>query len=131
MFRQNEEHRQQSLFNAENLLPQKPLARLRGSWAATFYRELSCRVSLMRRSLTRSLAKRLRGLIRAQMTLYPAVLMVNLRRLHRHFEEKAEEATEEIASFFILARASALLRLEVRLSPLLDSLKYATRSVRC
>jgi hypothetical protein len=53
MFRQNEEHRQQSLFSAEK-------------------------------------------------TLYSAALMVNLRRLHRHFEEKAEEATEEIASFLSL-----------------------------
>jgi hypothetical protein len=44
MFRQNEEHRQQSFFNTENQLPKKLRARLRESWAETFYRELFCRI---------------------------------------------------------------------------------------
>lgn len=39
-----------------------------------------------------------RGLIRARMMLYPAALMVNLRRLHRYLTTKVEEATQEIAS---------------------------------
>lgn len=45
-----------------------------------------------------------RGLVRARMVLYPAALMVNLRRLHRHFEEKTEEVTEEIATFLSLVK---------------------------
>jgi hypothetical protein len=45
-----------------------------------------------------------RGLIRARMVLYPAALMVNLRRLHRHFEEKAEEVTEEGVTFLSLVK---------------------------
>ena len=45
-----------------------------------------------------------RGLIRARMALYPAALMVNLRRLHCHLEKRAEEATEEIATFLSLLR---------------------------
>ena len=44
MFRQNEEHRQQSFFSAENQLPKKLQVRLRESWAETFYRELFCRI---------------------------------------------------------------------------------------
>jgi len=44
MFRQNEEHRQQSFFSGEHLLPDKLRARLRNSWAETFYEELFCRI---------------------------------------------------------------------------------------
>jgi hypothetical protein len=44
MFRQNEEHRQRSFFSGEHLLPDKLRARLRDSWAETFYQELSCRI---------------------------------------------------------------------------------------
>ncbi len=36
-----------------------------------------------------------RGLIRARMMLYPAALMVNLRRLHRHSIRKAQEINQE------------------------------------
>lgn len=39
-----------------------------------------------------------RGLIRARMMLYPAALMVNLRRLHPYLTTKVEEATQEFAS---------------------------------
>ena len=44
MFRQNKDHRQQSFYSAEYQLPKKPRARLRESWAETFYRELFCRI---------------------------------------------------------------------------------------
>jgi hypothetical protein len=44
MFRKNEEHRQQSFFSGEYLLPEKLRARLLSSWAETFYRELFCRI---------------------------------------------------------------------------------------
>lgn len=44
MFRQNEEHRQQSFYSAENLLPNKLRVKLRDSWAETFYRDLFCRI---------------------------------------------------------------------------------------
>jgi len=39
-----------------------------------------------------------RRLIRARMMLYPAAMMVNLRRLHRHFARLAEEASREVVS---------------------------------
>jgi hypothetical protein len=48
-----------------------------------------------------------RGLIRVRMILYPAALMVNLRRLHRHLEEKTEEVTEEIATFLSLFKRAS------------------------
>ena len=38
-----------------------------------------------------------RGLTRARTMLYPAALMVNLRRLHRHFTKKAQETNQEEA----------------------------------
>jgi hypothetical protein len=44
MFRKNEEHRQQSFFSGENLLPRKLRSKLRHSWAETFYREVFCRI---------------------------------------------------------------------------------------
>jgi hypothetical protein len=40
-----------------------------------------------------------RGLIRARMMLYPAAMMVNLRRIHRHLAEEAERAVQRAASF--------------------------------
>jgi hypothetical protein len=39
-----------------------------------------------------------RGLIRSRMVIYPAAMMVNLRRLHRHFRKMAEEASQEVTS---------------------------------
>jgi hypothetical protein len=39
-----------------------------------------------------------RGLTRARMMLYPAALMVNLRRLHHYLTTKVEEAGQEVAS---------------------------------
>jgi hypothetical protein len=39
-----------------------------------------------------------RGLIRARMVLYPAAMMVNLRRLHRHLVEEAEKAAQVAVS---------------------------------
>ena len=44
MFRQNDQHRQQSFFSSTNLLPEKLRDRLANSWAATFYREVFCRI---------------------------------------------------------------------------------------
>ena len=38
-----------------------------------------------------------RGLIRARMVLYPAAMMVNVRRLHRHLTAEAEQAAQEVA----------------------------------
>jgi hypothetical protein len=38
-----------------------------------------------------------RGLMRARMMLYPAAMMVNVRRLHRHLMEEAENAAQEAA----------------------------------
>jgi hypothetical protein len=49
-----------------------------------------------------------RGLIRARMVLYPAALMVNLRRLHCHMEKRAEEATEESATYLSLLKGVLL-----------------------
>ena len=43
MFRKNEQHRQQSFFSAEDLLPEKLQDRLLSSWAETFYQEVFCR----------------------------------------------------------------------------------------
>lgn len=44
MFRENEEHRQQSFFSGEHLLPDKLQGKLLSSWAETFYQELFCRI---------------------------------------------------------------------------------------
>jgi len=44
MFRENEEHRQQSFFSGEHLLPDKLQEKLLCSWAETFYQELFCRI---------------------------------------------------------------------------------------
>jgi hypothetical protein len=44
MFRKNEQHRQQSFFSSENLLPDTLRDRLRGSWAETLYQEVFCRL---------------------------------------------------------------------------------------
>ena len=47
-----------------------------------------------------------RGLIRARMILYPAGLMVNLRRVHHYLTTRAEEAATELASSLsVLERA--------------------------
>ena len=40
-----------------------------------------------------------RGLIRSRMMIYPAAVMVNLRRLHRYFAEKAQATSQEVVSF--------------------------------
>ena len=39
-----------------------------------------------------------RGLVRSRMMIYPAAMMVNVRRLHRYLATKVEEATQEVAS---------------------------------
>jgi len=44
MFRKNEQHRQQSFFSSEYLLPTKLQDRLLRSWAETFYQEVFCRL---------------------------------------------------------------------------------------
>jgi len=44
MFRENEEHKQQSFFSVENLLPKKLWEKLSNSWAGTFYQEVFCRI---------------------------------------------------------------------------------------
>jgi hypothetical protein len=55
-----------------------------------------------------------RGLIRARMALYPAALMVNLRRLHGHLTTKAREVAKK--------GASSLFSLETTLSCCLRSI---------
>jgi hypothetical protein len=47
-----------------------------------------------------------RGLIRTRMVLYPAAMMVNLRRLHRYFAERAEEASPQVASSLSLVKTA-------------------------
>ena len=49
-----------------------------------------------------------RGLIRTRMVLYPAAMMVNLRRLHRHFAEMAEKAAQETALSLSLVKTKLL-----------------------
>lgn len=44
MFKANESHRQRSMFNSIESLPNEELALLETSWAATFYRECFCRI---------------------------------------------------------------------------------------
>ncbi len=44
MFRKNKEHRQQSFFSGEHLLPDKLQDRLLSSWAEIFYQEVFCRL---------------------------------------------------------------------------------------
>ena len=44
MFRENKEHKQESFFSVENLLPPKLWERLSNSWAGTFYQEVFCRI---------------------------------------------------------------------------------------
>lgn len=62
----------------------------------------------------------IRGLIRARMVLYPAAMMVNVRRLHRHLTAEAEKATQEVA-FSLSSLKSAFSRclksIHRRLSP--------------
>ena len=50
-----------------------------------------------------------RGLIRARMVLYPAAMMVNVRRLHRHLAQEAEKAAQE-AAFSLSLLKTALRR---------------------
>ena len=44
MFRENEQHRQQSFFSSTSLLPDKLRDKLKQSWAETFYQEVFCRL---------------------------------------------------------------------------------------
>jgi hypothetical protein len=65
-----------------------------------------------------------RGLIRTRMTLYPAALMVNLRRLHGYWSEKARQSAQKavhplsLRSFSLLRRLSGHIR---RFSGMLSS----------
>ena len=43
-FRENKEHRQQTFFSGEYLLPDKLRRKLLRSWAETFYQEVFCRI---------------------------------------------------------------------------------------
>ena len=43
MFRRNDKHRQQGVFDGANLLSKKLREKLEASWAETFYREVFCR----------------------------------------------------------------------------------------
>lgn len=45
------------------------------------------------------------GPIRARMVLYPAALMVNLRRLHGYLRTKVEETTQQFGSLSSLRNA--------------------------
>ena len=70
-----------------------------------------------------------RGLIRARMVLYPAAMMVNLRRLHRHLTEKAEKAAQEATSSLSLAKIAlfrCLKDIHRRLLPLIPQLTAAS-----
>jgi hypothetical protein len=61
-----------------------------------------------------------RGLIRARMMLYPAAMMVNLRRVHRHLAEEAERAVQSAASSLTslkIALSRGLKSIHRRLSP--------------
>jgi hypothetical protein len=67
-----------------------------------------------------------RGLIRSRMVLYPAALMVNVRRLHRYFTEKAEKAAREGAfslSAFKIAISRCLGRIHRRFSAFLSAIE--------
>ena len=44
MFRKNNQHQQQPLFSTLDDLPDKQRQRLETSWAATFYKDLFCRI---------------------------------------------------------------------------------------
>lgn len=44
MFRENHQHLQHGMFEGFFQLPEKAQARLEGSWAGTFYREITCRI---------------------------------------------------------------------------------------
>ena len=44
MFRRNDKHRQQGVFDGANLLPKKLREKLEASWAETFYQEVFCRI---------------------------------------------------------------------------------------
>jgi hypothetical protein len=72
-----------------------------------------------------------RGLIRSRMMIYPAAVMVNLRRLHRYFAEKAQDAFQEVA-FFCSSVKNAVCRLVNRIHrrllrrPLLRHARRAT-----
>jgi hypothetical protein len=64
-----------------------------------------------------------RGLIRARMVLYPAAMMVNVRRLHRHMAKRAEKAAQEAASSFSLIKTAfcrCLKGIHRRFSPLIS-----------
>jgi len=61
-----------------------------------------------------------RGLIRTRMILYPAALMVNVRRLHRHFTSKVEEVAQAVVfslSSFKTAFCHCLRRIHDHFSP--------------
>lgn len=45
-----------------------------------------------------------RGLVRSRMMIYPAAVMVNLRRLHRYFTEMAQETSQAVAFSLYSAR---------------------------
>jgi hypothetical protein len=66
-----------------------------------------------------------RGLIRVRMVVYPAAMMVNVRRLHRHLTKEAEKAAEE-AAFSLSLLTTALSRrfksVHRRFSPLTPQL---------
>jgi hypothetical protein len=72
-----------------------------------------------------------RGLIRARMVLYPAAMMVNVRRLHRYLTAKAEEATREVASSLFSLKnllSRCLKSIHRRFSPFLPRLTAASPS---
>jgi hypothetical protein len=50
-----------------------------------------------------------RGLIRTRMMLYPAAMMVNLRRLHRYFAETADQTPREVVASSLSSLRSDLI----------------------
>jgi hypothetical protein len=72
-----------------------------------------------------------RGLIRSRMMIHPAAVMVNLRRLHRHFTEMAQDACPKVASSLSSVKKAVcrhLNRIHRRLSPHLP-LRRARRAM--
>jgi hypothetical protein len=75
-----------------------------------------------------------RGLIRSRMMIYPAAVMVNLRRLHGYFTEVAQEASQEITSSLLSAKNAVcrhLNRIHHRLlrHPLVRRARHAVASL--
>jgi hypothetical protein len=73
-----------------------------------------------------------RGLIRARMVLYPAALMVNLRRLHVYLTKKTQEVAQKGASslsLFETALSCCLRSIHRRFSEFLSAINCSWTAV--